>query len=212
VSGRPQAALLVGLISLAAGCGGTRPAVERPDGTIVRYVRAARAGDAEGAYALLDEDTRAQVPFESFRTLMEENRAELGEQVDELDRLAAEGIEARAHIPLRGGETVVMVLEEGRWVLDGGVLDAPALGTPQETILSLRRALARRSLRGVARVMARQPRAEMEAEIERLLEETGDDLDLQVEVHGDRASVRTTGGREILMIRESGEWRILEVR
>ena len=96
--------------------------------------------------------------------------------------------------------------------IDGGILDAPALRTPEDAVRSLRRALARRSLPSLERVLARQPRADLEAEIERILDETADDLDHEVEIRGNRARVRLTGGREILLAREAGEWRIVEIR
>jgi hypothetical protein len=76
------------------------------------------------------------------------------------------------------------------------------------TVRALRRSLMRKSLPGVLRVLSRQPRADIEAELARILEETEDELDLEVEVRGNRARVRTTGGREITLVREAGEWRI----
>ncbi len=206
----PRNPLLVALL-LTAGCGGGGARVEPPGRAIDRYVAAVRAGDARAAYDLLDEDTRAEVTFEELRGLMADNRAELGDQAAELERLSAEGIEARARLPLESGETVTLVLEEGRWVIDGGVLDAPALRTPRDAVLSLRRALRRRSLRGVERVLARQPRAELQAEIDRILSETEDERDLRIEVQGNRARVLTTSGREIVLVREAGEWKVLAV-
>lgn len=198
-------------VLVLAGCGGAGARVEPPASTVSRYVGAVRAGDAGAAYALLDEETRAEVPFDEFRALMEANRAELSDQAEELERLAAQGVPARARVPLETGETVALVLEDGRWVIDGGVLDAPALRTPRDAVLSLHRALRRRSFRGLERVLARQPRAEVEAEIERLLEETADEQDLRVEVEGRRARVVTTSGREITLVREAGEWRVLAI-
>ncbi|MND01936.1 hypothetical protein D3C83_211260 [compost metagenome] len=58
------------------------------------------------------------------------------------------------------------------------------------------------------RVLSRQPRADIEADLARVLEETEDELDLEVEIRGNRARVRTTGGREITLVRDAGEWRI----
>lgn len=199
------------LTVLLAGCGGAAQPVEPPGATLQRYVAAVRAGDEEAAYALLDEETRAEVGLEGFRELMQENREELRDQASELESLASQGVEAQARVPLETGETAVLVLEEGRWVLDGGVLDAPALRTPRDAVLSLRRSLRRRSLRGVERVLARQPRAELEAEIDRILEDTADERDLRIEVQGNQARVLTTSGREILLVREAGEWRILRI-
>lgn len=199
------------LVSTLAGCAAGGAAVARPEATVEAYVRAVRAGDAQAAYALLDEATRSTLTPEDLARLMEENREELQEQGEELERRLGRGVEARAEVALPSGEEAVLVLEDGRWQLDGDVLGSPTLRTPRDAVMALRRSLMRRSLPGVVRVLARQPRAELEAEIERVLEETADELDLEYEVRGNTARVRTTGGREIQLIREAGEWRIVDV-
>jgi hypothetical protein len=199
------------LALLLGACAGGGGRVEPPGQVLKEYAAAARGGDAARVWSLLDEDTQAEVSAEALGELMQDNRAELGEQAAELERIAGEGIEARANVPLASGESVALVLEDGRWVVDGGVLDAPALRTPRDAVLSLRRALRRRSFRGVSRVLAREPRAELESEIDRLLEETADERDLRVEVQGNQARVLTTNGREITLVREAGEWRVLSI-
>lgn len=194
-----------------AGCGAT-VTVSRPEAAVEAYRLAIEADDAGAAYALLDEETRSTLPEERFRALMADNRTELSDQGALLAERAQRGVEAEARVPLASGETVTLVLEDGRWRLDGDVLGAATLRTPRDAVLALRRALVRRSLPGLLRVLAREPRAEVEAEVGRVLDETEDELDLDYEVRGNEALVRTTGGREILMIREGGEWRIVEVR
>jgi hypothetical protein len=196
------------------GCGGALASVEPPDRAVGSYVQAIRSGAVADAYALLDADTRAEVSMEEFAALVQRNQAELQEQTGELERVvsAGGGVEARARLPLHNGETVVLILEDGRWRVDGGVLGAPTLRTPRDAVVALRTALARRSLRGITRVLAREPRAEVEAEIEQLLEDTADELDFEIEIRGNSARVSTSSGREILLIREAGEWRILELR
>ncbi|HBQ13674.1 MAG TPA: hypothetical protein DEF51_21900 [Myxococcales bacterium] len=106
---------------------------------------------------------------------------------------------------------MVLVLEDGRWRIDGGVLDAAGLGTPLDAVAAFRRALMRRDLEGVERVLSRQTRAEWEEELRRVLEATADTDDLEVEIQGNRARVRTTGGGSIELVRESGEWRVVDV-
>ena len=44
-----------------------------------------------------------------------------------------------------------------------------------------------------------------------MLEATEDADDLEVEIQGNRARVRTTGGGTIELVRESGEWRVVDV-
>ncbi len=201
---------LFGALSLL-GCGAAPASSEPPPATALNaYVEAIRAEDAVRAHELLSETLRAEVTVEELERLMAENREELLEQAEAIETEAA-GVRAVAVQPLHGGERVQMVLEDGKWAIDGGVVAAPGLTTPMATVRAFRRALHRQSLPGILRVLARQPRAEIEAEVARLLEETEDDLDLEVEVRGNRAKIRTTGGREISLVREAGEWRIVSI-
>jgi hypothetical protein len=141
---------------------------------------------------------------------MAQNAGELAAQGRALAS-SAERVEARARVPLRSGETVVLVLEDGAWRIDGGVLDAAGLGSPLDAVAAFRRALMRRDLDGIERVLARQTRAEWEEEVRRLVDATADPDDLEIEVQGNRAQVRTTGGGSIELVRESGEWRVVDV-
>ena len=199
------------LAGCVTGCAGG-PRTPPPEATLREYVSAIRAGDAATAYALLDEDTRAQVTLEELTALLEQNRSELAEQAALVEDAADEGIATQARVELASGEHVRLAREEHGWRITGGVLDAPTLATPQDAVLALRRALLRGSLAGVARILARDQRAELEADIQRFLNETEDELDLDYEVRGNVARVRTTGGREVHLVREAGEWRVVEIR
>ena len=61
-------------------------------------------------------------------------------------------------------------------------------------------------------MLARQQRAELEADIARIIEQTEDEADLEVVVQGNEARIRTTGGGEIVLVREAGEWHVVDVR
>ncbi|MCA9607857.1 MAG: hypothetical protein KC619_19745 [Myxococcales bacterium] len=194
-----------------AGCGGG-PREEGPSRTVQRYAGALARGDARAAWALLDEEARRGRSEEQHAALMQSNADELREQGAALGRAAGpETVDAHARVQLASGESVVLVLEEDGWRVDGGVLDAAGLATPLDAVAAFRRALMRRDLPGVERVMSRQTRAEWEAQIRRLVESTEDADDLEVEIQGNRARVRTTGGGSIELVRESGEWRVVDV-
>jgi hypothetical protein len=192
-----------------AGCGGAI-GVGGPESTVRAYAAALRSGDADRAWQLLDEDARAGRSEPQHASLMTENGGELREQGQALER-SASTVTARARVPLESGESVVLVLENGAWRIDGGVMDAAALSTPLDAVASFRRALMRRDLPGIERVLSRETRAEWEDQVRRMLESTADPDDLAVEIQGNRATVRTTGGGSIVLVRESGEWRVVDV-
>jgi hypothetical protein len=203
---------LLALSVALLGCGAS-PTVQGPSGTIRAYAGALSRGDTSLAWGLLDEDARRGRTEPEHAALMARNADELAEHGRALERAAgSDALEARARVPLESGESVVLVLEDGQWRIDGGVLDAAGLGTPLDAVAAFRRALMRRDLQGVERVLSRQARAEWEDEVRRIVESTADPDDLEVEVEGNRARVRTTGGGSIELVRESGEWRVVDVQ
>lgn len=203
-------ALVLG--SALLGCASAPPArVPDPAATARTFAAALRADDAEGAYALLDPELREDIGRERFFSLWRENRAELhdlGERIARVDVSA----KARAQVALEDGERVALVLEDGTWRVHGGLLDAQALSTPLDAVVELRRALKRQSLPGLLRVLARERRAAWMAAFEKSIAQTGDPLDLRVEIHGDEATVHLSGGGEIKLKREAGRWQIWDVR
>jgi hypothetical protein len=195
------------------GCGGAVAGRGTPDprGTLRAWAAAVRAQDAEAAYALLDADAQRGTDPARFAAFFRENRAELAAQATALEARAASAVGARARLSLVGGEVVVLVLEDGVWRIDGGVLDAPGLRTPEDAVASLRRALARRSLPGVLRVLSRETRGDVEAEIARFLAASEDAADLETHVDGDTAEVRLGGEARVTLVREAGAWRVVDV-
>jgi len=195
----------------SVGCASS-PARRGADETLAAYIAAVRADDAHAAYLLLDEATRARTSEEAFARRMRDASGELSTQVDELEQsLQRRPARVDARVDLDDGGRVVMVEESGQLRIAAGVLDAPSLGSPEDAVLALRRALMRRSLAGVLRVLSQDSRAEVEAEIRDYLDATSDSLDLESEIHGDEARVRLTGGRSVTLIREEGEWRVVDV-
>jgi hypothetical protein len=178
------------------------------------YARAVREGDARGIHRLLDPETRATTGVAEVERLLEENRAELLEQARLLAERAAGGFRARARFTLSPTHRVDLVTDAdtagaGRtWHLAGGVFIAPSLDGPVDAVLALRHALAIRSLEAVLRVLSRETRADLEAEIEDLMEETADPLGLEVTTSNGRAVVRTPSGRVLVLVEQAGEWRV----
>lgn len=204
-------AVLAIVPALAVACGGA--SAEAPDRAVVSFARALEAGDAEATFARLDEGARRGRSRERHAELVAANASEMAEVGDDLGRAVDRGeVRTTARVRLRSGEEILLVLEDGGWRVDGGVLDAVGLATPEDTVAALRRALLRRDLLGLERVLSRQTRAEWEAEVRRIVEATADPEDLAVEIEGNRARVTTTGGGTIEMVRESGEWHVVDLQ
>ncbi|HMI93380.1 MAG TPA: hypothetical protein VK509_18540 [Polyangiales bacterium] len=199
------------LHAAAVGCGGGAARVPDPSQPVTQLARAIERDRPDDAYALLDPRLRAQLSRQRFTALWKDNRGELRELAHKLARREL-ATDARARVELEDGEQVAVVLQDGGWRVEGGVLDAQALSAPLDTVAELRRALQRQSLPALLRVLSRERRAAWMATFERSAQQTADPLDLRVEVHGDEAIVHLTGGGEIHLKKEAGRWQIWDVR
>jgi len=206
------ATLLCALLCAGGGCARGEAARVADPGQSVAALRAAlERDDADAVYALLDPELRASLDRGSFERLWQETPAERRELLEALQDTDGR-LHARASVAFDSGEEVGLVLDDGRWRIAGGVLDAASLRSPEDALRALHLALERRSLDGLLRVLSAERRAAWQAAFEATLEGTADSADLQVEVRGDTAEVRTTGGGVILLVREAGEWHVTDVR
>ena len=196
---------------VCAGCSGSLASGEAPSATLEAYADAVAAGDADRAYALTSSEIRGRMTLDSFRERMRENHDELVAEARSLKARSEEAMRARASLHLRNGETVALALEDGHWAIEGGVLDAPGLRTPLDAVIAFLQALSRRHFAGILRVLSRQRRAQLAAEISRIVESSADEEDMQIEADGDQATINLTDGGQIQLVREGGEWHIVDV-
>lgn len=182
-----------------------------PQTTVDRYLKAIDAGDAEAVRVLLAKEHRDRLDATAFKARFDDTRAE---QVEAAQRIRNTGTraEAEATVELDNGETVKLVLEGGQWRIAAGLLDAGSLRTPVDAVQTLRRVLLRRDLAGMLALLTRQERTSWEAALGRVVEGTADPLDWETEIRGDDATVRITGGGVIVLRRESGRWRVQDIR
>lgn len=198
------------LLCLLPGCA----AISRqthPDRTLERYVAAIEAGDYDAAYDLLSREQQARVSREEFRRAAEEQAEEVRDQARQLRRQMAEPVPVRAEIQGPGGETATFVLEEGRWRIAEGAAGSVALDTPIQAVRALRRSLQRRSYQAILRVLGREARAVLEDEISRVIEGLSDEEELRVEVMGNRARILYDENHFLDLVREDGEWVVVDI-
>ena len=187
-----------------------RPRVPEPGDAVRALAEAIERDDPDAALGLL-VDGPVAADRERFGRLWKDNRTELLSLAEQLRGRDA-AVRASAQVELDTGETVTVVLEDGRWRLAGGVLDAQALATPLDAVSALRRAILRRDLSGLLRALSQERRAAFAASFDRSVRSTADPLDLRVETHGEQAVVHTSDGGEIHLRRQGGRWYVVEVR
>ena len=127
----------------------------------------------------------------------------------------------RVEIPLELGDTVPLVLEQGRWRVDGPAFDAWAQETPRATLRSLVRALEGKRYDILLRLSPRRYRGALTAdrlrrywEVERredgpaLLGRLRAALSTPIVESGDEAHLPLGSEHEVRFVREDGLWRV----
>jgi hypothetical protein len=209
-------AILLLVFTLQA-CG----APSTPAKTARQFAALLEAESYDAAWALLSEESRAQL---DRRELEKRMRANPEERRAIAERLSGEVREERAEAlyALADGRVVRLVLEDGRWRLDGAILNVYSQETPRLAVASFVRALENGRYDVILRFV---PRAyltpdltaealrssfeeEMPDETAKIIENLKDSASTPIEESGDRARLSVGGGDVVLLVREDGVWKI----
>lgn len=202
----PAAILFAGLCACSSSAH-----VTHPDEVLRRYVEAVEQGNIDAAYDLLSASQRHRTTLEEFRQLAREHPGELEAQARELRRQMVEPVPVAADLRLLSGEVATFELQGGRWRITEGAAGSVSLSSPLQAVRAMRRALLRRSYRGAIRVMSRESRAQIEDEISRIVEGLEDEESLSIEVNGVRARIVYDDNHFVDLLREDGEWVIVDM-
>jgi hypothetical protein len=206
-----------------AGCATSRPA--SPQAALSAYAAALRARDARQAYALLSDDAKKDIPYESFQRIVRENPDEVLEIGRSLDRPAAPP-RVTATVKAPNGESLLLILEDGAWRVDGSAIDLYAQVTPDTALRSFVRAFKNRRYDVLLRFVPESEReglgveelkrsweGEERAELEGLVAAVETSLSsANLEVTGDRATMAFGTGGTVELVREGGLWKVEDIR
>lgn len=195
---------LLALSPLALGCAGTLP---DPREAAKEYAEAIAKGDAEAIHGMLEEESRRELHVEDVRRLLADAKDELSEQAKSFGDPAAT-VQAVARVRYGDGETATLSLEDGAFKVTAADSLPASASSPAQALEQLRRVLARRSYAGLMRVLSASTRNAIESDLRTLVESLAHPEGLEIEVQGDRASVRLEGGHLVKLRREQGVWRV----
>lgn len=218
-----HAALLTVALLLSA-CGATQSS---PKDALRAYADALAEGRADDAWNMLSDDTKKTITKERFREIVKRNRAEALEIGRALARDPGDP-HVTAKVPLKNGDEVTLVYEDGRWRVDAAALDFYSQATPKQAILGFIRAFKKKRWDvllkytpdahrdGLTPERLAQAWAEGKPEGETLklrLEEIEQAMPTaQIEETGDRATLVSPGGStSVTFLREHGAWKVEDV-
>jgi hypothetical protein len=193
---------------------------EEPSATMASFGAALTRGDLRAAYQLTSVAFQRRMPYEAFAaalTVAGTEPAALGQ------RLVTEAgsIAPRVAVRLELGEEVPLVLEGGRWRIDGPVYEAWGQATPRAAIRTFIRALDAHRYDIVLRLVPDRYRAGLSAdrlrafwegehreEHQALLARVRAGAQGPITETGDEARLSVAPDRVVRLVREAGQWRI----
>jgi hypothetical protein len=203
-----------------AGCA----AGQHPDGdpqSILRaYARDLEDGRADDAYRLLSDEARRGISIEAFRRMVQDDPEGVREIGRSLERPTAPP-EVTAVVTSASGQELTLVLEDGRWRVDGATIDLYSQDTPRHAIAGFVRAIERKRYDVVMRYVPDGHREGLDPsklkaaweghekdEIGQVVSALKQALPAgQIEETGDRAAM-AYGAGTIQLVREHGLWKI----
>jgi len=211
---------------LLTGCGAGL--VQTPKATVRAYAQAVSEGRADDAYAMLSTSAKATITPEAFRKLVKENRTEALELGKSLSREPGDP-QVTSTVVLDDGEVVTMVLEDGKWRVDGAALEFYGQATPRQAVRGFVRAYLRNPRRydvlikyvpeshkegldekKLAQAWGEGPEAKR---VLSLVESVREALPTATfEETGDRAMMQFSTTASVTLVREQGLWKIEDMR
>lgn len=200
----------VGLSGLALACAG--PRMPPPEEAAAAYARAVEAGDAATLHQMLTSQARENLTQEEVSAELEKNAVEHKVRATEFSGGQTLEINAEATLFLEGGEDVVLSLEAGGFALSSVSVLPARPNSPELAMRQFAMAVAARNYERISGALSAQGQRQLSEVFASLDEELGA-LDLAViDVRGDSAVVTFPSGLILLLVRESGIWRIEELR
>jgi hypothetical protein len=220
---RPAFASFSSALVLSSACAANRPA--SPQDALAAYSAALRDGRSRDAYALLSAEAKKDIPYDSFERIVRENPDEVAEIGRSLGHPAAPPrVTARVKAP--NGETLLLVLENGAWRVDGSAIDLYGQTTPESALRAFVLAFKNRRYDVLLRFVPEAEREGLSVEELKRAWEGEERTELQalvsaveanlvtarLEVTGDRATMAFGAGGTVELVREGGLWKVEDLR
>ena len=215
-----RVAVFVGAVSAAAVAIGCAHPAEGPAATAAAFGGALARGDFKAAYALTSADYQKRTPYEAFAAGLATDPAAVKALGDRLGVEAAR-LPPRAELTLSLGETMPLVVEGGRWRVDGPGFEPWGQGTPRAALRTFIRALEQRRYDVVLRLVPNRYRGGLSADkLQQYWEQERKDdhaallarlraaAAAPIVESGDEAHMPIGPNREVRFVREDGRWKI----
>ncbi len=156
---------------------------------------------------MLSPGAQAAMSRDDVRRIVLDQKTELEAQARALSS-AQTRVTATARLRFADGEEVSLDWSDGSFgMTSGGALPGGA-ATPEAALDELRRAIARRSYRGLLRLLSPATRSAIEQDLRTLVGGLEHPETLPIHTTGDTSSAVVPGGHHVSMKREAGTWHV----
>jgi hypothetical protein len=191
-----------------------------PQSVLLTYARALEDGRADDAYGHLSDEARRGISLEAFRRMVKDDPEGVKEIGRSLERPTAPP-QVTATITSPSGQELRLVLEDGKWRVDGSTIDLYAQDTPRHAIQGFVRALERKRYEIVMRYVPDSHKEGLDTtklqaaweghekdEIQQVIAALKQALPTAtIEETGERATM-PYGAGSMQLVREHGLWKI----
>ncbi len=181
--------------------------------TLQRYIMSIQKNRPAIAYDLLDKRVRYQVTKEEFIAKWKTVQPELKAQARQLQALLNQKIkmQAKAQVIFPSGVRAKLGYYSNGWQIEEELLSAQEAGTPAEVLRAFFNAIEQRNYKRVMQLLAKSLRESIEREIADRQANLKRALQQEIEIIGNRARLDYGPGHKIELIKEEGQWRVLQL-
>jgi hypothetical protein len=198
---------LVMLVLVQSGCGRGSTG---PTRVVEQYIAAVEANRPDLAYKLLDEKVRRRVSKNEFIARWRDARRELSHQASQLKQTRGPS-EVQAKVGYPSGLQANLIYVDSNWKIQKNVTSTPlSTPTPVEAIKAFIWAVEKRDYQAVMKLVSKSMRETIEREIMDRLDRLKKGLDREIEVTGNKARLRYDRRYKLELIKEGGQWKILD--
>jgi type IV pilus biogenesis protein CpaD/CtpE len=213
---------IVAVAALLSCCASlSEPPPSTADKVLRDYARALSDGEGAAAYALMSPDYRARVSFETWQKNLADNPQEASDASRRLGRVR--GLEDVHALQRDARDPLKLVQHDRRWYIASEPIELYDQSTPRAALRSFVAAFQRKRYDVILRLMPEADKESVTSEsltqrfghaarndVARMLSQLAPNLDAEIEVHGDHATMPYAEHRHVQFVLESGRWRIRE--
>ena len=181
--------------------------------TLQRYIASIEQNQPATAYSLLDESVRRQITEEEFIAKWKTLQPELKAQASQLRTVLTHKtkMQAKADVIFPSGARAKLGHYSNSWQIEEEIFGPQQAKAPVEVLRAFLNALEQRNYKNLMQLLAKSLRESIEREIAERQTRLKRALQHEIDIRGNHARLDFGSGYKLELIKEEGQWRILQL-